>query len=90
MLTEAHLANMNNASRPKPTICGDKLKWPTSSCRVSDAQAWFAEVIQDISPRDLEKRLEGRRLVAANRKGKHIWLDFDEGPSLMVHFGMAL
>ena len=31
--------------------------------------------------------MKGRTLVKAQRKGKHMWLDFDRGPSLMLHFG---
>lgn len=46
-----------------------------------------AEVIEGVTPRDLEKQLTGRRAVAVNRKGKHMWFDFDQGPSLMLHFG---
>ena len=24
-----------------------------------------------------------------SRQGKHMWLEFDEGPALMLHFGMT-
>ena len=33
--------------------------------------------------------LEGARLVAAHRLGKHMWLETDRGQSLLVHLGMT-
>ena len=48
-----------------------------------------AEVIEGISPKELEKVLTGRKLLQACRKGKHMWMELDEGaPALMFHFGM--
>lgn len=47
----------------------------------------FAEVIDGIEPAKLQAALQGRTVKAAQRKGKHMWIDFDSGPSLMLHFG---
>lgn len=47
------------------------------------------KVIAGIAPRELERALEGRSLVAAKRRGKQMWWDFDAGPSLLLHFGMT-
>lgn len=33
--------------------------------------------------------LAGRRVVSANRKGKHLWLCFDRAPHLYLHFAMT-
>jgi len=47
----------------------------------------FAEVIVGIGNKELEAALKGKKLVGACRKGKHMWLEFDSGPALMLHFG---
>lgn len=47
----------------------------------------YAEVIDGIEPAKLQAALQGRTVKAAMRKGKHMWIDFDSGPSLMLHFG---
>ncbi len=46
-----------------------------------------AEVIEGIQPCDLEVAVQGRTLVAANRKGKQLWFELDAGPALMIHLG---
>ena len=47
----------------------------------------LAEVIEGIEPAKLQTALQGQTVKVAQRKGKHMWLDFDAGPSLMLHFG---
>lgn len=48
----------------------------------------FAEVIVGIEPVKLQAALEGQTVKQAHRKGKHMWIEFDSGPCLMLHFGM--
>ena len=43
----------------------------------------LAEVIQGITPAELQKALQGRTIKDALRKGKNLWLEFDDGPALM-------
>ncbi|KAL4420824.1 hypothetical protein ABPG75_010480 [Micractinium tetrahymenae] len=47
------------------------------------------KVINDVSPQQLQEALAGRTLVAAKRRGKQMWWELDEGPALLVHFGMT-
>lgn len=47
------------------------------------------KVINDILPQQLQQALAGRTLVAAKRRGKQMWWEMDEGPALLVHFGMT-
>lgn len=42
-----------------------------------------------MSPKELESALKKRSIVDAHRKGKQMWLELDEGPALMFHFGMT-
>lgn len=46
-------------------------------------------VFCDQSPATVSRRLRGRRLDAACRHGKQLWLEFDEGAALLLHFGMT-
>ncbi|KAL3161192.1 hypothetical protein ABBQ38_009559 [Trebouxia sp. C0009 RCD-2024] len=58
--------------------------------RIQKAQiAEDDKVIEGIEPAKLQAALQGRTVKAAQRKGKHMWIDFDTGPSLMLHFGMT-
>ena len=41
------------------------------------------------SRRWVRRRLEGRRVDAAHRHGKYLWLALDEGPHMIVHLGMT-
>ena len=53
---------------------------------------WCADdriVIQGVTPRRLVATLRGRRVKAAGRHGKHLWLELDRGPCLLMHFGMT-
>eukprot|EP00252_Welwitschia_mirabilis_P002452 TRINITY_DN12403_c0_g1_i1.p1 TRINITY_DN12403_c0_g1~~TRINITY_DN12403_c0_g1_i1.p1 ORF type:complete len:451 (-),score=135.08 TRINITY_DN12403_c0_g1_i1:100-1452(-) len=47
------------------------------------------KVIENVSPSDLEKALVGKKLVAAHRKGKHLWLQLDSPPFPSFQFGMT-
>jgi formamidopyrimidine-DNA glycosylase len=40
-------------------------------------------------PVDLADRLTGRRIAAARRRGKYLWLDLEEALGLVVHLGMS-
>ena len=37
----------------------------------------------------VEEALVGRRVAAARRRGKQIWLAFDDGSALLLHLGMT-
>jgi formamidopyrimidine-DNA glycosylase len=53
---------------------------------------WCADdriVIQGVTPRRLAATLRGRGVKAAGRHGKHLWLELDRGPWLLLHFGMT-
>ena len=53
------------------------------------------EVVDDpivydaVAPRAFVRALEGRRVAAARRKGKHLWLELDKRPWPLFHFGMT-
>jgi formamidopyrimidine-DNA glycosylase len=40
-------------------------------------------------PGEIADALTGHRLVAAHRRGKFLWLETDDGPTLGLHLGMA-
>ena len=46
-------------------------------------------VFCDQAPRTVSTRLRGQTVTAACRHGKQLWLEFDEGPALLLHFGMT-
>src|SRR5215510_14845741 len=46
-------------------------------------------VFQGVSPARVRRALVGRRIVAARRHGKHLWLELDRRPWPCFHFGMA-
>jgi formamidopyrimidine-DNA glycosylase len=55
-------------------------------------RVWCADdriVFSGVAPRTVRERLTGRRVLAARRKGKHLWLELDRRPSLLIHFGMT-
>jgi formamidopyrimidine-DNA glycosylase len=41
------------------------------------------------APGELAAALTGHRLVSAHRRGKFLWLETDDGPTLGLHLGMA-
>jgi len=40
-------------------------------------------------PADFAARLRGRRIEAARRRGKYLWLQLDDGAFLLAHLGMS-
>ena len=46
-------------------------------------------VFCDQTPRTVCRKLRGRTVTAACRHGKQLWLEFDAGPALLLHFGMT-
>jgi formamidopyrimidine-DNA glycosylase len=46
-------------------------------------------VFQGVSPARIRRALLGRRIVAAHRHGKHLWLELDRRPWPCFHFGMS-
>ena len=46
-------------------------------------------VFQGVSPARIRRALVGRRVVAAHRHGKHLWLELDQRPWPCFHFGMS-
>lgn len=56
------------------------------------AGAWCADdriVFEGVTPARAAATLRGRRVRAARRHGKHLWLELDRGPALLMHFGMT-
>jgi formamidopyrimidine-DNA glycosylase len=53
---------------------------------VEDADTY---VSRPHAPGEIAEALTGRRLTAAHRRGKFIWVDTDGGPELGLHLGMA-
>jgi len=41
------------------------------------------------APGEIESALVGRRFASAHRRGKFLWLETDDGPTLGLHLGMA-
>ncbi|XP_055827789.1 formamidopyrimidine-DNA glycosylase isoform X2 [Solanum dulcamara] len=48
-----------------------------------------SKVIDGVSPIDFKASLEGKTIVAANRKGKNMWIELDSPPFPTFQFGMA-
>jgi formamidopyrimidine-DNA glycosylase len=46
-------------------------------------------VFQGVSPLRVRRALVGRRVLAAHRHGKHLWLELDGRPWPCFHFGMS-
>jgi formamidopyrimidine-DNA glycosylase len=46
-------------------------------------------VYEGVSPRRFAETLRGRRVLAVRRKGKHLWMELDERPWPLFHFGMT-
>jgi formamidopyrimidine-DNA glycosylase len=46
-------------------------------------------VFEGVRPVAVKRTLRGRRVIAAHRRGKHLWLELDRSPHLLVHFGMT-
>ena len=46
-------------------------------------------MMPELPPRRFQHAVTGRRIVAVNRRGKYLWLQFDRSPHLVLHFGMT-
>jgi len=46
-------------------------------------------VYEGVTPGRFRRRLQGRRIETARRRGKYLWFDLDEGPHPLFHFGMT-
>jgi len=46
-------------------------------------------VYEGTTPRRFARALVGRRVEAVKRKGKHLWMELDERPWPLFHFGMS-
>ena len=46
-------------------------------------------VVEGTTPARLSAALRGRRVRAVRRHGKHLWLELDRRPWLLMHFGMT-
>ena len=46
-------------------------------------------VYDAVTPAAFARALRGQRVVAARRKGKHLWLELDRRPWPLFHFGMT-
>ena len=55
--------------------------------RVQAGDAWYCK--GETTPAELERRLPGRRIDAARRRGKLLLLDLDDGTTLGLRFGMT-
>jgi formamidopyrimidine-DNA glycosylase len=53
---------------------------------VEDSDTW---VCRPHAPGEIAAALTGRRLVAAHRRGKFMWVETDGGPDLGLHLGMT-
>jgi len=56
------------------------------------AAAWCAAdsiVLDGAAPARIRRALVGRRVLAARRHGKHLWLELDRRPWPILHFGMS-
>ena len=56
-----------------------------ASCRCADDEIVF----DGAAPRTFARTLTGRRVVAASRRGKQLWLELDRPPHLLMHLGMT-
>jgi formamidopyrimidine-DNA glycosylase len=46
-------------------------------------------VYSGVTPRRFAQALQGRRVLEVRRKGKHLWMELDERPWPLFHFGMT-
>ncbi|MCC5848698.1 MAG: hypothetical protein JJU29_11445 [Verrucomicrobia bacterium] len=46
-------------------------------------------VMDQIPPEEIARNLRGRRILSTHRKGKHMWIRFDQPGDLLLHFGMS-
>lgn len=56
---------------------------------VQQVRVQDARILDGLSPDAFRQRLEGRRLTASRRHGKHLLVELDRGGWLTLHFGMT-
>eukprot|EP00240_Pyramimonas_obovata_P006884 CAMPEP_0118944534 /NCGR_PEP_ID=MMETSP1169-20130426/40492_1 /TAXON_ID=36882 /ORGANISM="Pyramimonas obovata, Strain CCMP722" /LENGTH=182 /DNA_ID=CAMNT_0006890037 /DNA_START=36 /DNA_END=580 /DNA_ORIENTATION=+ len=60
------------------------------SAKIVSAQVEDDEIVCDgCTPKEVQKVLEGAKLVAVHRRGKHLWFELDKRPQPLFHFGMT-
>jgi formamidopyrimidine-DNA glycosylase len=47
------------------------------------------KILGDVSASGLKRGLEGRKFESTRRHGKHLFVELDRGPWLLLHFGMT-
>ena len=54
-------------------------------------EVWCAAdpIVLESAPSRFRAALRGRRVLAVRRHGKHLWLELDRRPWLLMHFGMT-
>jgi formamidopyrimidine-DNA glycosylase len=59
--------------------------------RISEVEVFGERTLRRYPPgaADFAARLVGRRILAARRRGKFLWLPLDDGANLMAHLGMS-
>ena len=57
--------------------------------RIADVWCAADPIVFETPPARVRAALAGRRVRAARRHGKHLWLELDRGPALLMHFGMT-
>ena len=56
---------------------------------VSEVRTLVNRMLDHITPKKLNRTLVGKRVVATKRHGKHLFVEFDGGSLLALHFGMT-
>jgi len=57
--------------------------------RVERVEVRVPSLREPLEPRQLARRLTGRRILGLRRRGKYLWIDVDGGSTLAVHLGMS-
>jgi formamidopyrimidine-DNA glycosylase len=57
--------------------------------RIVDVWCAVDPIVLEGTPSRFRAALRGRRVLAARRHGKHLWLELDRRPWLLMHFGMT-
>ncbi len=57
--------------------------------RISEVDDADTYVTRPYQPGELAEALHGHRFATAHRRGKFLWLETDDGPTLGLHLGMA-
>ena len=57
--------------------------------RIVDVWCAADPIVLESAPARFRTALRGRRVLAVRRHGKHLWLELDRRPWLVMHFGMT-